>query len=717
MNSKFGCAKQLYQQHTHPRLFCDARDLRRLKNQIRTGIGRKLMDALRTKVRPLIKAVEESADIPSMIMHPTLRKVPHGGAVLAALADMALVGVLDGEERVIEAVRRVLRAAPEAEAKGPRDRLSLGYSSLGELQIAYDLIHPYMTAEDRAIYTRWAAGISVRETLQTLRQSNYLRCAGMNIPMVGMMTALLNLLVIEGDAGAPDLSAEKAELMRMFEATLFSVMGPNGYPHEDIAYGSGMVSLLARVVEAVRRAGLYDTYTECPRYLKFGRAMLHFVQPWGKFLSNTGDYGADFGWRSPVFPRIAEETRDPSLLWLNGTISYPVACAGPMDMSKRRVDFPEIELDPGLQTPVDVFTLLVLDELRRPVHPSRTRIPTQYMDPERGIVSFRSSWQEDATFVVFDGAQRSGAAQGHAHDSGGHFSLSALGEYFAIDTGRYCIEQDQHNVVLVDGKSGQSTAGEWRNSWYQARLTGYQPGAFVDTAAVDNSQMADCYWSRRTLGLVKDLDGIGAPAYVWTVEDVNKANDYREFWWTLNTHPDHKIVLGKDHATIVGCDHGNCLDVFFALPAADEYPKPHRLKLEKNLQLAGSQKYLWKPARTLAREYRKLVGHLEYGPVFARPRLVGKVSGYNGRFMSVMIPRRKGERPARVERLPSIDNSLAVKITFDKVEDTLIWAYEHNLLEAGGIKGRGQWCVVRRSRKTGKVLAQALGSGTSLSVS
>ena len=103
-----------------------------------------------------------------------------------------------------------------------------------------------------------------------------------------------------------------------------------------------------------------------------------------------------------------------------------------------------------------------------------------------------------------------------------------------------------------------------------------------------------------------------------------------------------------------------------------------------------------------------------HGPVYVRPRLLGKVAGYNGRFMSVMIPRRKGEKAPKASRLKSIDNSLAVKITFPAVEDTLIFAYEHDLLEADGIVGRGQWCVVRRSRATGEVLAYELGHGTKL---
>ena len=37
---------------------------------------------------------------------------------------------------------------------------------------------------------------------------------------------------------------------------------------------------------------------------------------------------------------------------------------------------------------------------------------------------------------------------------------------------------------------------------------------------------------------------------------------------------------------------------------------------------------------------------------FVRPRLIAKVAGYNGRFMSIMISRRNRERPARVTRLP-----------------------------------------------------------------
>jgi hypothetical protein len=93
-----------------------------------------------------------------------------------------------------------------------------------------------------------------------------------------------------------------------------------------------------------------------------------------------------------------------------------------------------------------------------------------------------------------------------------------------------------------------------------------------------------------------------------------------------------------------------------------------------------------------------------HGIVFERPRLIAKVAGYNGRFLSLMLPRSAREKPAKVERLPSIDNSLAMRITFAEVEDTFVWAYEHNLLEAGDVKARGQWTIVRRSRHSRRIL-------------
>jgi hypothetical protein len=266
-------------------------------------------------------------------------------------------------------------------------------------------------------------------------------------------------------------------------------------------------------------------------------------------------------------------------------------------------------------------------------------------------------------------------------------------------------------VVLVDGKSGRSTDGEWNFARHHGLLTHCVPGEFVDFAAADSSHQHNCYWARRYIGLVK---GRGAPAYVWTVEDVNKADDWAEFWWQLHTSPENTINTSTESATIKGWRHGNLLQVHFVLPDPTTYPRAHVLALEQDVVTPSSYKYIPNPEER-AGQYRRHSDML-HGPVFLRPRLLAKVSGYNGRFMSLMVPRRKGDRPARVERIPSLDNSLAVRITHGGVEDILIFAYEHDLLEAADVRGRGRWCVVRRERASGRIVDHALADGTGLVV-
>jgi hypothetical protein len=102
--------------------------------------------------------------------------------------------------------------------------------------------------------------------------------------------------------------------------------------------------------------------------------------------------------------------------------------------------------------------------------------------------------------------------------------------------------------------------------------------------------------------------------------------------------------------------------------------------------------------------------------VLKRSRLIAKLSGYNGKMMSVMVPRRKGRKPTVIKRLETCPNSLAVKIVFPKVTDTLIFAYEHGFLEAEDIAGQGDFLVVRRRRKDNEVIDYAMRNGEELSV-
>lgn len=687
----FGCARSLYEKQTHPRILLGPDDLERLREECRSGPCGVLLERLRRKVEPMVASVLASKDVNAFM------STRAGQQIIGGLDNLAIVGVLDDDKEALEATRRLL-------VSGAAQRGS------AEVLVAYDLMQPLLSVADQRLLVEQA--VERLRVCQKMAGEHYLLGAGANYGMTHTLCALLWLLAIDGDPGAPSLDAERAALVRDFEAALYSGLGEGGYPSEDMGYGTLMASRLAMTATALRRAGLYDAYEKCPRFSRFGRAMLHFVQPWGEFLSNTGDHSDDFRYRERALPYLARHNNDPTLTWLTGTLIHPA-----LDKKHRDIHYPvsdETRLSPGFQVPTSAIMLMALPDAPLPMHPKLAGIPTAFVDRDRGIVSLRSGWEADDTFVYFDGSQRPAGAQGHAHDSGGHFSLSALGEYFAVGPGRYGIEQDQHNVLLIDGRSGRSTDGHWGASPHQGRLIDYRPDPFCDYAAADNTTQANCYWSFRHLGLVKnpvptkkasdsersaEAPDTAPPGYVWTVDDVNAANDFREFWWTLCSDPGNKIELAGDHAIVHGWRHGGMLRVHFAIPSPDSYPKPHTIELAQDIPRSSSYKYVSQ------KEMELKAFHTVHHAVYFRPRLIGKMKGYNGRIMAVMVPQKKGAPAPIVESLPTLEGALAMRLTFPLVKDTIIWAYSHQLLEADGIRARGTWLVVRRQRNDSRVIA------------
>ena len=623
---------------------------------------------------------------PTPRARPATPRPPSG-----ALDDLALVAVLDENADALAAARRLLLGEVRA--------------SLSNVALGYDLLQPYLSADEQQRYLARATPLFQRYLTEL--GPLFLLSAGGNMRTTPLCAALTQYLAIVGDPGVPPLDAARDELLRNFAGALTASLGADGYPAEDIGYGTMMAGRFGQVASCLRRAGLYDAYAASPRLAGCGQALLHFVQPWGEFLSNTGDHSDEFRDRELLLAHLARVNGDPALTWLLGTLVFP-----PLDAERRAAfagSLAETELAPGLRVPTTAIALLVLPDAPRPVRPAAPPVPTAFRDRDRGIVSFRSGWGDDDAYVYFDGSQRPSAALGHGHDSGGHFSLSALGEYFAVGPGRYGIEQDQHNVMLVDGKSGRSTDGRWTPSPYQGRLLAYQPGTLCDYAAVDYSQQANCTWAVRHLGLVKAPE-LPAGAYVWTLDDVNAANDYRAFWWTLYSEPGNQIALAGDHATITGRRHGAQLDVHFALPAPAEYPKPHTLTLTQDQPFTSSFKYVSR-ATAQTQAYRTV-----HHAVYFRPRLVAQVQGYNGRMLTVLVPRPASAPAPRVAALPTLPGALALRLTFADVQDTLITALGHRLLEADGVRAVGAWVVVRRRRADGRMLTHALGEGELIEV-
>lgn len=137
---------------------------------------------------------------------------------------------------------------------------------------------------------------------------------GKNIPMTLMINSATLMLAIKGEIGTEGVIEVIPEYLRMFKTSAFASVGENGYPSEDIGYGTVMAVRIILLGEVYRRAGMFDYHQYCPHLLKFPEAMLHFTQPRGQFLSNTGDHGDDFGEREfplALIARALENDRRP----------------------------------------------------------------------------------------------------------------------------------------------------------------------------------------------------------------------------------------------------------------------------------------------------------------------------------------------------------------------------------------------------------------------
>lgn len=691
MNLAFGTARSLYLKKQHPRLLTGPEELAALREQIKKGDGRKIWAGVRGKAGRLFDEIAAAGD-PAGWLAGDNTWASLSARILFGIDDMAVTALLTGRPAYLGAMKAILRALCAAEPVKSRAGIKLA-----DMAEAFDLLYDRWSPEERAGFVR-AAGADIRKRLEASGLAYY-KSAGGNIQIMSLLPALSEALAIRGEAGAPDdLEALLAELMLRYEATVHVTANEKGYPEEDGGYGHLIMARLAEWGEMLHRAGLFDVYKASPAFANSGRALLHFVQPWGANLSNTGDHGDDFGQRELALARLSERTKDPSLIWLLRTLSYSHGTVNPANANGRY--YAEVPLARGEQVPSTFRSLLALDQLGKGRHPSATGVPTAFCDRERGIVSFRSGWDPEATFVVFDGSQRSTSAQGHAHASGGHFSLSARGEYFSIDTGRYNIDQCHHSVVLVNGKAGRPQP-DWIATKYPARLIACETGPLADYAAADLSHQYNTYWAKRHLWLVK-----GANPYVVVVEDVNACDDWAEYVWQMQVCPENVIETRPGGATVTGWRHGNRLDVAFVLPAPEEYPRPHVLEVGQDEVGTGSWKYNGVPEEMGARVAALKAGiasrfarpsDMVHGPVHWRPRLWAKVSGYNGRFMTVMVPRGKREKPAAVEKLKSLPNVLAARIRFaDGTEDRFAFAFEHRLLVAEGLDRRGEWVVERR---------------------
>jgi hypothetical protein len=712
MQYGYGVAKDLYEANQHPRLLCGPQDIERIKGEITSGHGKTMLDGMYERIKGSIAAINNCDDVTQMQIDGKSGFTSDGAKASWVIQDIALYAVLTEDADAIAAAKAFVTAAPKTrQADGAEQfRKLVGVSNGGHLAFAYDLIAPYLSDEEQNEFCEWAAYIAKR--IHDEKCPVHYVGAGANITIHCVVAATKLLLATQGHPASDAMQDELSSLLRMLEASFYNCVGRDGWPVEDIGYGPLTTARLIEAGEAVRRAGLIDIYTRHPHLLKFGRAILANLQPWGKDLTNIGDHGDDFGFREFILMRLAEETNDPALLWLTGTLHYTHGVVHPSN-AKPEIDCETIFTD-TFKLQASFRSFMMLHMVNPPKREVLDKVPTQYRDRTRGLVFFRSGWQDDNdTYITFDGCRRPQAAPGHQHASGGHFCLSAVGEYFSIDTGRYNGAQDCHSIVIINGEDGQKLGNEWKHCSYPTQLINYQPGEIVDTASADTAHQHNCYHAQRHLFLIK---GEGTRAYAITVDNINANDDWNEFWWQMQTSPENTIELGKTSATITGWQQGNKLDVEVMVGPLAVDTRPTSIAMEQDTAIYSAHNYYERTPEELSAQYNR-PSDMVHGPTYMRPRLLGKVTAPCGDIMAVMTPRLKDEPAAKVTQFETVPGSIGAIIEHEKVTDTFIYAYEHGILEGNGITARGRWCLVRRDNASGEIIHQELGDGDWIKVS
>jgi hypothetical protein len=325
-------------------------------------------------------------------------------------------------------------------------------------------------------------------------------------------------------------------------------------------------------------------------------------------------------------------------------------------------------------------------------------VPTATYSAGTELANFRTSWSRGAVYLNVLGSGRSHASQTHKHADCGHFSIFAHGEYLAIDTGRYNVDEDQHSVVMVDGKPHLPCAG-WGMNTRGGRLLDFQRAGFVEYVRVDMAHMKDCIWADRHFLFVR-LGG--DDAYMVAIDNINKNNAKHSYWWQLHAHPAAAVRIdGERQASVVG--RAGRLDVTFAVPTALDFPSdPHRIALRAD-EAWWSRPYGKNDAAPSHDRADVWITSVR------RPRLIAEVEGLNGQIMAVIVPRRTGDAPLTVRQVAQ-RRVLTMVVESEAYVDTIAAPLDSGVLLTPDMRGFTELAVVRRDKQGGLVDQWSVGA-------
>ena len=492
---------------------------------------------------------------------------PGGRRLPGAIEQLAAGGILLGEgytEATVAILRTIVEHRIVENCGGTnygrpyrtwRDNpLDAGASS-GMLAIGLDLLRPSLSPDELARFGTYLVPF-VDYILENPPDPEERR-PDWNIALIGLVGTGLLALVLRSMGVLEEDRFERALERGRHRALLFLEKGHDGQGafFEGPAYGSASVHNLCPLAFALARCGDREL-VEHPGLARMVESLAHEIIPGTGTLNPLNDCGdtVNVSW----LPLVAAQQQSGLAQWVWQTVQ----------------DLPSDSSVPAGFDWSDAVTryLLYYDPAIEPVSPERTGLPRVEHFQQRGLVDIRSGWGEEDFFLSF--LCDVFPAGGHRQADRGHFSLHALGESFAIDSG-YALERlpdttevlrlgamgEAHNLPLIHGemqRRGQVSSDGIR----RAELA--LPTPYIEAEAGESYASA-----RRFTRRMVCLPGSDDAPFCAMVADLLtfELSEQRPMLsWLLHTRAGNRVQLERDHLTIFGDHQGNCCHVHMVTP-------------------------------------------------------------------------------------------------------------------------------------------------------
>lgn len=562
--------------------------------------------------------------------------------------------------------------------------------SHGEVALAADLVRESLPPETRAGLGRIMRECIIGFTGFEGTLGGY--GSGANIPCCRDINAGIAALTWGEECGYREWKPVVWKASEVARQYLHHGCDAGGFSYEGTGYGHSMFLYIYLYAQLLRQSGVRDLFAEEPLLERIPEASQHMLLDDHSFAATTNDHGLLEPWSMWWLLLTAQHYRRPDHLGLWHAFQgpdHPVRPYGDVwpwyAEQAGVVGRDEEKPDPSL------LAAFLWWDATAPVEPiERSRLPLAQCAEGTGTATFRTGWTPGGVFAAFLGGGRSHTCFGHAHLDCGHFGISAYGRYLAVDTGRYNFHENQHSVVMVEGRERHPDYPEGKgmaSDMLGGRLCDFERGAFVDYCKADAAQMKNCTWADRHFLFVRTP---GGGAYVVTLDNIlTPSPDPSTFCWQMQVHPKATIALAGDRQARV-TDGGARLDIDFFMkdnlfaPGAEP-----RFALSQDVQ-----EWVWPYGRSEDASLFERTGLLVSS--LRRPRLLARQTSVSC-FLGAVISPRRTEAPPRRVRTWNRANLVGLVVEDEACTDTLLIALDHAYIDTPEYYGLCELALVRRT--------------------